>query len=65
MPLEILFDNNDVYLKPINQSSDENVIGCNIGTDHEPKLVTISKTLSKKKRKEYVYLFKEYSNVFS
>ena len=64
MPLERLFDNNVVYLRPVNQSSDENVISCNIGTNHEPKLVKISKVVSEEQRQKYVDLIKEYSDVF-
>lgn len=46
MPLDRLLDNNDVYVKPVNLSSNENVINCNIGTNHDPKLVKLSKALS-------------------
>lgn len=65
VPLEILFENNDVYLKPTNQSSNDNTINCNIGTEKEPKMVKILRVLSKAQRKKYVELLKEYSDVFA
>ena len=33
VPLEILFDNNDVYVKPSIQDLEGTIIDCNIGSD--------------------------------
>lgn len=46
VPLERIFDNNDVPIKPIIQSTEDTVIRCNIGTEQEPKCVKISKSLT-------------------
>jgi hypothetical protein len=43
VPLEKLFDRNDVPIKPIVHPKDENVDDCNIGTDEEPKYIKLSK----------------------
>jgi len=39
VPLEKLFDRNDVPIKPIVHTKDENVDDCNIGIDEEPKYI--------------------------
>jgi hypothetical protein len=58
VPLERLFDNNDVCVKPSIQYSEEKVISCNIGTESEPKLVKLSKSLPDELRQKYVDLMK-------
>ena len=45
VPLKRLFSKNDTLSNPTMQSSEENVISCNIGTEGEPKMVKISKAL--------------------
>lgn len=64
-PLEIIFDNNDVPIKPVIHSTKENVIGCNIKTKQEPKFVKISTSLYEEKINIYVELIKESVDVFS
>ena len=58
VPLERPFFNNDTLLKPIIQSSQENILSCNIGTVENPKLIKLSKALSDEKRKRYIKLMK-------
>ena len=44
MPLERIFDNNDVYLRSSGKIEVENTVDCNIGTSTDPKNVKISKS---------------------
>jgi hypothetical protein len=46
VPLEQLFDKNDVHVKPVVLPKDENIEDCNIGTYHEPKYIKLSKDIS-------------------
>ena len=41
VPLERLFDNNDVYLRLSGKIEAENTIDCNIGTSTDPKNIKI------------------------
>ena len=45
VPLETLFDNNDVYLRSSGKIEEENIVDCNIGTSTDSKNVKISKSL--------------------
>ena len=65
VPLERLFDNNDVYLKYDNKMETENIVDCNIGTTIDPKQVKISKSLPAETRKRYQELISQYSDVFA
>ena len=47
VPLEILFDTNDVEVKGKISNDDANVVECNIGTEQEPKFVKLSSNLSR------------------
>ena len=44
VPLERLFDNNDVYMKPLTKNLEESIVDCNLGKK-DPELVKLSKTL--------------------
>ena len=46
VPLEQLFDKNDVPTKPIVLPKDENIEDCNLGTKQEPKCIKSSIDLS-------------------
>ena len=65
MPLERIFSKDDTPLKPIVQSSQENVVDCNIGTPEHPRMVKISKALTTEQRNMYIKLLKEYVDVFA
>jgi hypothetical protein len=65
VPLEILFDRNDVAVKVKGSAEDVDVAECNIGTKKDPKFVNFSSSLSREQRVEYVELLKEFSYVFS
>jgi hypothetical protein len=58
VPLERLFDNNDVSRKVAIKSQEHEVVDCNIGTTADPKIVKISKALPDEQRDRYVILMK-------
>jgi hypothetical protein len=58
VPLEILFDGNDVAVKVKVSNEDNDVAECNIGTEKNPKFVKMSSRLSREKRVEYTELLK-------
>ena len=64
VPLERLFDRNDVAIKVRGSNADVNLIECNLGTDENPKYVKLSSSLSEKQRTKYIKLLKEFVDVF-
>ena len=46
VPLENIFDNNDVARNPKITANDEDIEDCNIGTQEYPKIIILSKMLS-------------------
>ena len=65
IPLEELFDQNDIAKALGVISAGTKVEDFNIGTKEDPKLIKISKTLPHKARVEYIALLKKYSKVFA
>ena len=65
VPLEELFDHNDVEKTPGVVLLEIEVKYFNIETSKDPKLVKISKNLSVKARGEYLVLLKKYTKVFA
>jgi hypothetical protein len=65
VPLERLFDGNDVAGNFKGPTEDADVAECNIGTEEEPKIVKFSNNLSREKRDEYARLLKEFADVFA
>jgi ribonuclease HI len=65
VPLEDLFDFNDVAKKPKIEASGKEVEECNIGTEEKPKMIKLSKSLPPEKKHKYIELFKEYVDVFA
>jgi hypothetical protein len=65
VPLEILFDGNDVALKGKVSTDDVDITECNVGTEKDPKYVKLSSSLSEKQREEYTKLLKEFADVFA
>jgi hypothetical protein len=65
VPLEDLFDFNDVAKKLKIEASGQEVEDCNIGTEEKPRMVKLSKSLPAEQKLKYIELFKKYSNVFS
>ena len=65
VPLERLFLKDDTLEKPFVQYSEENVSNYNIGTESQPKIVKISKLLSKENRKKHISLLKKCVDIFA
>jgi hypothetical protein len=65
VPLERLFDTNDMAVKVKGSTDDADVTQCNICTEKDPKFVKLSRNLLREQRDEYAELLKEFANVFS
>jgi hypothetical protein len=65
IPLERLFNQNDIPLKSTLQSQLEKVEYCNVGSKENPKLVKLSKYIPTELKRKYVELLKEYKDVFA
>jgi ribonuclease HI len=65
IPLERLFDGNDVAVKGRISGDDSHTAECNIGTPEEPKLVKLSKSLIEEQRIGYTDLLREFADVFT
>jgi hypothetical protein len=65
IPLEILFDQDNIPLKCTLQPQPKEVEYCDIGTKEKPKLVKISKYLPPEMKSKYVELLKQYKDVFA
>nr|KUM48108.1 hypothetical protein ABT39_MTgene5104 [Picea glauca] len=52
VPLEKLFDNNDVARSPKITVNDGDVEDCNIGTQEDPKIIKLSKTSAHRSSKD-------------
>ena len=58
VPLEDIFDSNDVAKSPKVAPRDDEVEECNIGTEEDPKVIKISKNLTKESKEKYIKLMK-------
>jgi hypothetical protein len=65
LPLEHMFDRNDVPMNLVVLPKGDNTKECNIGTEKEPKYINLSKEIPGEYKEKYLQLFKEYTNVFS
>jgi hypothetical protein len=65
VPLERLFDGNDVVVKGKVSNEDVDTAECNIGTQEEPNFVKLSSSLINEQRAEYIELLKEFTDVFA
>jgi hypothetical protein len=65
VPLERLFDNNDVSRKVVMKNQEQEVMDCNIGTTANPKIVKISRALPDEQRNRYVSLMKKIVDIFA
>ena len=64
-PLEDLFDFNDATKKPTVEYTKSDVEECNIGTEDQPKMIKLARSLPPNMKRKYVDLFKEFVDVFS
>jgi hypothetical protein len=65
VPLEDLFDSNDVAKKLKIEANGQEVEDYNIWTEEKPRIFKPSKSLPPEKKLKYIELFKEYLDVFS
>jgi hypothetical protein len=65
VPLEKLFDENDVARNPKITVNDEDVEDCNIETQENPRIIKLSKMLSLEVKQDYIKLMKYFPNVFA
>jgi hypothetical protein len=65
VPLERIFDNNDVAVKAKKPVDEVDISECNIGTEEDPNHVKLSSSLSKEQRAEYVDILKQFADVFT
>ena len=64
-PLENLFYSNDVLRKPKMESLRSDIEECNIGTNENPKLIKLSKSLPPTEKVKYIEFLKEFQDVFA
>jgi ribonuclease HI len=65
VPLQRLFDGNDVPVKGKVSNEDVDMTECNIGSQEEPRFVKLSSSLTREQRAEYMQLLREFANVFA
>jgi ribonuclease HI len=65
VPLERLFDRNDVVVNIKGSTENVDVTDYNLGTEENPKHVKLYSNLSKEQRVEYVKILKEFADVFA
>ena len=65
VPLEKLFDQNDVAKNLGVAPNDAEVEECNIGTDNQPNIIKLSNNLVSKRKERYMQLMKKYPDVFA
>jgi hypothetical protein len=65
IPLERLFDNNDVAVKLENGEKDSEVLQYNVASEQDPKHVNLASHLTEKQRVDYGELLKEFADNFS
>lgn len=65
VPLEKLFDPNDVAKDPQLVPNCEDVEEVSIGTEAQPMIIKLSRTLSLEAKQKYIALMKEYADVFA
>jgi hypothetical protein len=65
IPLERLFNKDDIPSKTTLQPQPEEVEDCNMGTVDNPKMVKLSKFLSVENKNKYTELLKKYKDVFA
>jgi hypothetical protein len=65
VPLEKIFDQNDVPYKPDKKEKDPVVHEHNIGGESQPKLINLSSELTADQKSKYCSVLKEFSDVFA
>jgi len=62
-PLEDLFNSNDIPKKPKMEPLKSDIEECNIGSEENPKLIKLSKSLPPNEKLKYLELMKEFQDV--
>ena len=65
IPLEELFDQDDVAYKPTLQPTEKGVEEVNVGIAANPKMVKLSKALPQKIKAKYISLLSSFADVFA
>jgi hypothetical protein len=65
VPLERLFDGNDVPVKGKVSNEDVDTTECNICSQEKPRFVKLSSSLTTEQRAEYMELLREFTDVFA
>ena len=65
VPLEELFDHNDIPFKLAKKEPNHTIQEQNIGSQIHPKLINLSTKLSADQRSNFCILIKEFADVFS
>lgn len=65
IPLEEIFDQDDVARKLSSLPTNKGVEDVNLGTNDKPKLVNLSKAFSPEVKDQYFRLLSEFSDVFA
>ena len=65
VPLERLFDNNDVAVKLENGEKDSEVLQYNVASEKDPKHVNLASHLTEKQRDDYGELLKKFADIFA
>ena len=65
VPLEELFDHNDIHFKPAKKELDPAIQEKNIGSQSHPKLINLSTELTADQMSKFCSLIKEFSNIFA
>jgi hypothetical protein len=65
VPLEMLFNSNDVSREASMKNREEEITNCNIGTTENPRIIKMSKELAEEQRDMYVILTKNFDDTFA
>lgn len=65
VPLEKLFDNNDVAHQPKMTPNADEVEDCNIRTEENPKIIKNSKNVSTEAKDKYIHILNLFADVFA
>jgi hypothetical protein len=65
VPLERMFDNNDVAVKLQSAEKESYVFLYNVTSEKDPKHVNLASHLSEKQRADYGELLKEFADIFA
>ena len=65
VPLDELFDHNDIPFKPAKRELDPAIQEQNIGSQSHPKLINLSTGLTARQKSKFCSLIKEFADVFA